>query len=177
MALDQPDLLDRLVTYVLAAPKEFDLTTVQVPLLVGLETWPARNVKHPSLPLGRWLTAIREQLESRIAHPPQAPADWRRKSNFSCKCRDCGELRRFLDDPGAEKARFPLAKDRRQHLHQVIDQNKLDVTHETERRGSPYSLICTKTQASYEVALKAHHLDLEQLKNIRKLLDWHDRLK
>jgi hypothetical protein len=175
-ALEQSDLLDRLVTYALAAPAEFDLTAVQVPSLLGLEKWLARNVKHPFAPLVRWLTSIRAELESRISHPPQAPTDWRRSSKFSCKCRDCAELRRFLDDASLEKARFPLAKDRRQHLHQIIDGHKLDTTHDTERRGSPYLLVCTKTQASYERALKAHHVDVEQLKKIRNLLDWHDGL-
>ncbi|HWE03486.1 MAG TPA: 2OG-Fe(II) oxygenase [Tepidisphaeraceae bacterium] len=176
MISEQADLLDRLVTYVLAAPKEFDFTTAQIPALLSLETWLAKNIKHRCLPLRRWLTTIREELESRVAHPPQAPADWRRNSKISCKCGDCAELRKFLDDPAAEKGRFAMAEARRQHLQQIISQNKLDVKHETERRGSPHTLVCTKTRASYESALKAHHLDLDHFAKIHKLLGLHDGL-
>ena len=37
IVLDEPKLLERLVTYVLNWPQEFDLTTVQVPALLNLE--------------------------------------------------------------------------------------------------------------------------------------------
>lgn len=73
--------------------------------------------------------------------------------------------------------RLPLAQHRRQHLHQVIDNKKLDTTHTTERRGRPYTLVCTKSKASYERALKAHHVDLDHLAKVRGLLEWHEGLE
>jgi hypothetical protein len=176
LALDEPKLLERLVAYVLDRPKEFDLTAVQVPALLSLETWLKRSVKHASSPLHRWLTAVVEELESRKAHPPQEPADWRRESATGCECADCKQLSRFLKDPKTQTLRLPLAKDRRQHLHRVIDGKKLDTTHFTERRGRPFTLVCTKTKASYDRALKAHQVDLDHLAKMRKLLDWHDGL-
>jgi hypothetical protein len=36
-----------------------------------------------------------------------------------------------------EIIRVPIAKQRRLHLHQVIDRKKLDCTHVTERKGPP----------------------------------------
>jgi hypothetical protein len=176
LALDEPELMERLVTNVLERPKEHDLTTVQVPALLNLEAWLKRNVKHSSPALHRWLTAVVEELESRKSRPPQEPADWRRESSTGCDCADCKELSRFLKDASAKTLRLPLAQDRRRHLHQVIDGNKLDTTHVTERRGRPYTLVCTKTKASYERALKAHRVDLDHLAKIRKLLDWHEGL-
>jgi hypothetical protein len=176
LALDEQDLLDRLVTYILDRPKEFDLTTVQVPALLRLETWLKRNVKHSSSPLHRWLAAIVEELELRKSHPPLEPTDWRRESGTGCKCADCRELSRFLNDPDQETLRLPLAQDRRRHLHGIIDHQKLDTTHVTERRGRPYTLVCTKTKASYERALKAHRVDLDHLAKIQKLLKWNGGL-
>ncbi len=170
ISLEQADLFEQFVAHVLDRPKVFDLTTVQIPALLGLEAWLKRNVKQPRPPLHRWLTAIREELESRAAHPPREPADWRRESAIPCKCADCKELSRFLKDPGAETFRLPLAQHRRQHLHQVIDTHKLDTTHVTERRGRPYTLVFSKTKASYERALKAHHIDLDHLQKIRNML-------
>lgn len=176
LALDEQNLLERLATYVLDRPKEFDLTTVQAPALLSLETWLKRKVKQASSPLYRWLTACDAQLESRVSDPPQKPADWRRNSNTGCKCEDCRQLSLFLQDPNTMTFRLTASEYRRQHLHQAIDRMKLDVTHVTERRGRPYTLVCTKTEASYEVALKAHQVDLEQLAKIRKLLAWHAEL-
>jgi hypothetical protein len=173
MALEEPELLERLVTYVLDRPKEFDLTTIQVPALLRLETWLKRNVQASSAPFHRWLSAARAELESRASHPPQEPADWRRESATGCDCADCTELSRFLKDQNTETLRLPLAQNRRQHLHRVIDGKRLDTTHVTERRGRPFTLVCTKTKASYERALKAHHVDLDHLRKIGKLLAWH----
>ncbi len=47
LVLDESALLEGLVAYVLDRPKPFDLTTVQVPVLLGLAQWLKRNVKAP----------------------------------------------------------------------------------------------------------------------------------
>lgn len=177
LALEEPKLLERLVTYVLDRPKEFDLTTVQMPALLNLQTWLKRNVKQSSSALHRWLTAVFQELEFRASHPPQEPTDWRRESVTGCNCADCQELSRFLKDRNAPTLRLPLAEPRRRHLHQVIDGKKLDTTHVTERKGRPYALVCTKTKASYERALEAHRVDLDHLAKVRKLLEWHEGLR
>jgi hypothetical protein len=176
LALEEPELLERLVAYVLERSKEFDLTTVQVPALLSLKTWLKQNVKHPSAALHRWLTTVVEELEFRKSHPPQEPTDWRRESTTGCNCADCQELSRFLKDPNVKTLRLPLAEQRRRHLHHIIDGKKLDTTHVTERRGRPYTLVCTKTKASYEHALKAHQVDLDHLAKTRQLLEWHEAL-
>lgn len=176
LALEEPELLERLVTYILDRPKEFELTTVQVPALLRLEKWLKRNAQRSFSPLHRWLSAVHAELESRASHPPREPVDWRREPATGCDCADCRELSRFLKAPNTQTLRLPLARNRRQHLHQVIDGKRLDTTHVTERRGRPNTLVCTKTRASYEKALKAHHIDLDHLKKIGSLLAWHSGL-
>ena len=173
LALDEPELLERLVTLVLDRPKVFDLTKVQIPVLLKLETWLKRNVGHPVAPLQRWLSSVIEELERRKSNPPREPADWRRESFTGCECGDCRELSRFLENPNLQELRLPLAERRRQHLHRVIDGKGLDTTHVTERCGRPYTLVCTKTKASYERALKDHYVDLDHLVKISKLQAWH----
>ena len=172
LTLQEDSLLDRLVTFVLADAKTFDLTTIQIPLLAELGTWLQKNVRSQSPALLRWLTANYESLQARAANPPQAPTDWQRPAFISCKCKDCAELSLFLADKNRPELRLPLVTDRRQHLHQIIDRNQLDTTHVTERRGRPYTLVCRKTQGSYERALKAHRVDLVHLAQIERLLDW-----
>jgi hypothetical protein len=62
-----------------------------------------------------------------------------------------------------------VRKERRQHLHQIIDGNHCDLTHVTTRTGSPHTLVCTKTTASYEKACKIYARDQENLKRLRAL--------
>ena len=78
-------------------------------------------------------------------------------------------LSRFLSDPEQRVGRFPLRKDRRQHLHQQIDRHQCDCTHETERRGSPQTLVVTKTQASYERRKKQLEVDRQLLAELEAL--------
>jgi predicted 2-oxoglutarate/Fe(II)-dependent dioxygenase YbiX len=177
IALEEPALFERLTTFVIDRPTEFDLTTVQIPALLSLKAWLKRNVKLHLLPLRRWLMSVVEELEKRASHLPKEPIDWRREAATGCNCPDCQKLSGFLDDPNTETLRLPLAKSRRQHLHQAIDQNQLDTTHITEHRGNPHTLVCTKTKASYDRAVIAHHLDLDHLAKIQELNDWHDDLQ
>lgn len=126
-------------------------------------------------PLSAWLKKLRLQLEARTETPPRAPMDFRRDDAVRCGCHDCRRLARFLRDPNAEKIEMPMAKARRQHLHQQIDSQRLDVTHQTRRQGSPHVLVCTKTNASYERDLQMYHADVERLKRVRQVLSWDNR--
>jgi len=124
-----------------------------------------------SLPLGKTqarklIEQCRHELEKRTAQAPQKPTDYRRADKLSCNCDDCSALSAFLANPDRKQGRFPLAKKRRQHLHQIIDGNLCDLTHVTERCGSPFTLVCTKTTASYEAACKIHKRDLQNLSRI-----------
>ncbi|RMJ07363.1 hypothetical protein CDV36_013034 [Fusarium kuroshium] len=62
-----------------------------------------------------------------------------------CNCSDCGRLNEFLVDRSREVGRFPVNKQRRGHLHSGLDGANIDCTHTTERRGSPQTLVVTKT--------------------------------
>jgi hypothetical protein len=108
-------------------------------------------------------------LESRVARPPEKPADFRRAAKLSCQCSDCRELSKFLADPHESVHRFSVRKDRRQHLHGIIERAHCDLTHVTDRRGSPQTLVCTKTTASYEAACGIHQRDQENLARLTGL--------
>ncbi len=88
----------------------------------------------------------RTELEKELALPPRAPDDWSITgfASGTC-CGDCTVLTAFLADPSIQRTTWPLAKPRRQHLHQRIDEAELPVTHTTVRQGSPHQLVLTKT--------------------------------
>lgn len=176
LALQEEALLNQLVTLMLAHPLEFPLTAVQLPLLQRLTTWLRQYVQQRSSALERWLTTAQQELKSRAARPPLEPTDWRRPAETGCKCADCRALSKFLADPSQSTLRLPLAEQRRRHVHSIIQSKALDTTHVTERTGRPFTLVCKKTQGSYDRALVAHQLDLEHLSQIEDLLTWSQKL-
>jgi hypothetical protein len=105
-----------------------------------------------------WVHAA-EFLLARSEQPPAPPTDWRQAVTLSCKCEDCRGLRKFAADPQAREARFRVRQDRRQHLHRQIERDGLDMTHVTERKGSPRTLVCTKTRRTHQRRCEQHQAD------------------
>nr|VFJ90539.1 MAG: hypothetical protein BECKH772A_GA0070896_1002216 [Candidatus Kentron sp. H]VFJ91688.1 MAG: hypothetical protein BECKH772B_GA0070898_1002016 [Candidatus Kentron sp. H]VFJ98327.1 MAG: hypothetical protein BECKH772C_GA0070978_1002016 [Candidatus Kentron sp. H] len=161
----------RLTEHALARRDGYDLTDAHLAALFGLESWLVRRRPEPHSAIARWLRQCRSALTDIVADPPQAPDDYRRPAKLPCDCGDCLVLGRFLADPKASTARFPLAKPRRQHLHRIIDDNHCDVTHVTERQGRPFTLVCEKTTASYEAARKRHQRDEKNLRRLDALME------
>jgi hypothetical protein len=167
LAIHAEEQLSRLIDHALACDK-YDLTEAHLVAIFALES---RLAKLPgaSSAISHWLAACRRELENRTAEAPQKPADYRRPHKLPCKCQDCRALSAFLADPDQPQARFPLAKERRRHLHDMISRTGCDCTHVTERLGRPYTLVCTKTTASYEAACKIYARDLQNLTRLSAL--------
>jgi hypothetical protein len=109
-------------------------------------------------PVSRWrsmdLDAVAAHctgvLESRLDRPARAADDWSIELPEGCSCELCAGLRTFLYDPPRKALEWPLAQDRRAHVHRRIETAELPVTHQTRRRGRPYTLILTKTDQLFE---------------------------
>ena len=168
-ACGEVDLLERLVRHILEHSKAYPLKSVQMPALTALHPWLIHNLKEPNKPLAHWLDACHEELESRAQRVPVKPGDWRRPSVLSCECADCSELADFLKEPGERVHRFSVRKERRRHLHEMVDRHKCDVDHVTERRGRPYTLICKKNTASYLRSIGSHQKVLDHLSEVRSM--------
>ncbi len=115
---------------------------------------------------GRLWRHAAEFVLGRSEFPPAPPADWRQAVKIDCTCADCRELQAFASDPAAQVHRFRVRLDRRRHLHEQIRRHGLDMTHETERRGSPQTLVCTKTRAAYRRACARHHADCAAMRTL-----------
>lgn len=153
----------RVIQFVESNPGQFTLEHGQVPALKQIVPWSIRRFTAIPEPLQIWLTAVRRQLETATAHEPEPPADWTRPSVVSCRCEYCVRLRVFLKDPTAEVGRIPAREDIRSHLIQEIDRQRFDVTHKLEKLRSPFSLVLTKTQGSFNRTLRRYQLDRELL--------------
>jgi hypothetical protein len=117
-----------------------------------------------------WLHAA-DGLLARSEYPPEPPGDWRQSVDLACDCGDCRALAAFARDPAEHVLGFPLRKDRRQHLHRQIDRHRLDMTHVTERRGRPFTLVCTKTRWSYERQRRSYRQDVAALELLANLAE------
>ena len=73
---------------------------------------------------------------------------------MTCNCQYCAQLNAFLADLTNEVGRIPAREDMRQHLIGIINRHQCDVKYALERKGSPYSLVLTKTSGSFERAVK-----------------------
>ena len=102
---------------------------------------------------------LRAEIEIALNKKPRNKDDWSISTNSRCSCEDCKKLNGFLLDGKLQVLVWPLAKARRQHVHQTIDAMCLPVSHITERKGSPHKLILTKTEKLFsdEKALRERY--------------------
>jgi hypothetical protein len=152
------ELAMRAADHMLAWPKTYGVDEVLIPAILDLAG--ARSAR--ALPaVERLRTAALAYLRTRIAEPLEAPKDWRRVSELPCSCADCRDLVRFLDDPAQKTWTLKAVEARRGHVEAVIRQAGSDLDVATDRNGRPYTLVCTKNQASYERRVKQRQRDLE----------------
>jgi hypothetical protein len=103
------------------------------------------------------------RLEARLARPARAADDWSIELPQGCRCELCQTLGEFLRDPARRTFEWPLAEQRRRHVHSRIDQGELPVHHQTRRSGRPYTLVLTKTDALFTREREARRRDQTDL--------------
>ena len=134
-----PPMLTDVLTEV-SRPEALDAA---VPVLRAARTWPETERVAAGIP--RLHDSVVEHLRRRAEEPPRAAGDWSISPPAGCDCERCATLAGFLADPAATRLEWPMKKDYRQHIHQVIDSAELPVTHVTVRVGRPFTLVLTKT--------------------------------
>ncbi|MBI5163431.1 MAG: 2OG-Fe(II) oxygenase [Magnetospirillum sp.] len=153
-----PALAETTVDTLLARPKTYDPDAVLIPAALSLgDTAPARL-----------RDACLAHLRARIALDLSPPTDWRRDDRLTCSCAHCTELARFLADPANKTWMFRAVQAERSHVESVIASSKCDVVTETLRKGSPHTLVCTKTLASHQRRVRQREADLKTLARIER---------
>ncbi|RAK79284.1 uncharacterized protein BO72DRAFT_456984 [Aspergillus fijiensis CBS 313.89] len=121
-----------------------------LPFLHSFLPFYQQNPAHPSVAdFSQTLPAI---LYSYISNyvglkPSSATSNLVRPTVQSC-CGDCYDINRFLRDPVSRVWVQPMNKKRRAHIHQKLDQARVDCTHETDHsRWIKANLVVTKTFA------------------------------
>lgn len=169
-ALGADALHGEAVAALTADPAAFDPVTVVVPALTALRPAPeAAESTASAAGLARLWRHAAEFLLARSETPPVPPTNWAQSVTLTGRNEDERELQAFARDPVRREHRFRVKKERRQHLHQLIDRHGLDMTHVTERKGSPQTLVCTKTRWTFERQCARHAADVAAMK---ALLAW-----
>ena len=161
-ALGQIDaaLAERAASHILAWPQTYKPDAVLVPAVLGLT---GKAAPQAVAAIQRLRAAVLEHLHRRIAEPLEPPHDWARASTVACSCAHCRELSRFLADPERESWIFKAPEAGRRHVEDAVRRHGCDLDLATERRGRPYSLVCTKNQASYDRRARQRQQDLTHL--------------
>ncbi len=149
-----------------ARPEAFSPVTLVVPALVQIYAGWGRKAAASDSSVAHLWTRSAEFLLRRSEVPPEPPSDWRLDVELSCSCPDCRELRVFALDPAARVHRFRVKKERRQHLHNAIDRHHLDMTHLTERVGSPQTLVCTKDRRTFNRRMKQYGTEIAAMRTL-----------
>lgn len=95
-------------------------------------------------------SSAKERL-MKVISKQRAAADWSINTILPCKCKDCKVLNDFLSSPSMQSYVWPMAKERRQHIHQILDGTGFPVTHVTLREGSPFKLVLKKTNELFSM--------------------------
>ncbi len=156
VAIDQA-LAKRAAAHILAWPKTYPLDNVLVPAVRTL----VQSVTGAAIETLR--AACLEHLHTRIAEPLAPPPDWRRDNALSCSCAHCKQFSAYLADRTQKAWVLKAAEHLRSHVAETIRNSHVDVDTATDRRGRPYSLVCTKNQATYERRAKQRTQDLDDL--------------
>ena len=168
ITVEDAALAHELVDVVVAFPVALDPAGIVVPALKTLaKSGPA--LQSHVLTGKLWEHAMGFLLD-RSEFVPEEPKDWKQSGSIPCQCPDCAELKKFASNPVEQVHRFSVRKDRRQHLHQVIEAGELDMTHVTERRGSPQTLVCVKTRKHYLARCQQRSADVNRMKSLVRLM-------
>ena len=162
-------LCDAAAARIASRPKVFDPVTLVVPAIERICAEQQHLPPGVDRAIQHLWTSAAEFLLMHSEAPPQAPPDWRLPAELSCTCADCGELQAFARDPNERVHRFRINKERRRHLHQVIDRNRLDMTHVTERVGSPQTLVGTKDRRTFKARMKEYQNEIAAMGKLVKL--------
>jgi len=168
--LDDDGRLAKTLELIQQFTEKFNPVAVQIPVASELLPFLTKHRPKNIQPIQNWLNSLQTLLEQRTAEEPQPPADFAREAVIVCTCANCKSMNTFLEAPAEKQFPLRVRQDLRNHVEQNIRQYKADLSTITIRQGSPQTLLCTKTNASWEFRHETWRHDCESLSIIRKIL-------
>lgn len=158
LARIDPRLASKALEQILSLPTVYPIDAVLIPAALGLRE--AHTGIEPAS-IAALRRTVLDHLERRIREPLEPPADWRRPAEVACTCTYCADLNRFLAAADMPEWHLKAAERERQHVQSMIVHHHCDLDLALDKRGRPYTLLCTKNQASYNRRLQQRQQDLK----------------
>ena len=162
----RPDLHLATIDHVLAYPRLYSPEILNLILREVPFSWKGDDPEKWGN--GRLLSETEQRFANAIAAAKQEEGNWSIHTYQFCNCGDCKTLALFLENAEQQKYVWPLAKQRRRHIHDIIEKMGISVTHSTQRSGSPHKLILTKTTALFKNAEKRYKAIAKEIKLFEK---------
>jgi len=118
---------------------------------------------------GAFFAFLVEYFKGEKSQGQRDPHDWSLREKSTCSCDDCKMLNYFLEDSFQKAVCWALAEKRRDHLVYKLDEACALVSHQVERRGSPYKLILTKKPEIHTRAAERYSKVLEVLEQLEEM--------
>ncbi|KAL8936703.1 MAG: hypothetical protein Q9211_004054 [Gyalolechia sp. 1 TL-2023] len=160
-SMDLPTEREALMDHLVASSKTVDPSAFGVlfiPLLarlVELSRVKGTPLNDATVSRSFFQNILHEYVRRYIGVEPARPLTWA-QSRRACNggsCGDCTMLNKFLTNPQEEVGRFSMAEKRRRHLEYGLSGSGCTLS--TERRGSPHTLVVTKTLNNWHAEHKA----------------------
>lgn len=154
-------LAKKAIDHFLAWPVVYAMDQVMLRAIQALDASTASTAASDEpASIGRLRQAVLEHLAQRIAEHLAPPAEWRRPAVVRCACEHCTDVKRFLASSNGPVWRLKAAERARSHVEHNVRNDHCDLDLTTETRGRPYTLVCTKNQASYQARVRQREQDL-----------------
>jgi hypothetical protein len=142
------DLHSEMLSVLTSPDTEYPIRGLTHLLRTAHEAWTGNGLRNIGLAPLREHCA--QTLTALLRTPAREQSNWSIPSPRRCTCGLCGTLTRFLVASDQTRLEWPLVKDSRAHVHQILDAHGLPVTHTTRRAGRPFTLVLMKTDALFE---------------------------
>ena len=169
MTLDCRDQLLSFVQVLCTKPNRYPVMDVLAPFCEK-QYKSLKEERKDNEALDQLLSYCLSSLQASPTRLPPCPTDWSLPVPFSCSCKDCVELIRFLKHPTETQHRFRMNMGRRGHLENQLNRNECSVSHVTECVGSPHTLVVTKTRAVYDEGCRKFMKEKETMSRLQTLV-------
>lgn len=160
-ALGENSIMAKSTRHFLGYPRLYDAVTL-ADMVLGLQD------ENLSPNIQKLTAEARKRLKASTAKT-RKEGDYSILEIDTCKCKDCVVLHGFLKSKKETQYVWPLAQGRRYHIHRVIDDMGIGVSHQTQREGCPYKLVLKKLNKYFKNEARVKTMQSEKLAKIEAI--------
>ena len=148
--LSMETVASQIIAHLADAPEETFLTETYGPAIVSA-LHSLQKKAHNHTIAQQFASAVRQCLQAKYPHPPEAPADWSREGQLDCNCEFCTTVNAFLPKPDiGSMGIYKTLKRNLMHVESAVEKNQIEVDIDMQKAASKFNGIIKKNQSRYE---------------------------